>query len=519
MKRRNFLGSLGTAVSIPMLLQGLRLSATPRSPFFNPYSPADDRVLVLIQLNGGNDGLNMVFPIDQYDKLAKVRANLLLPQDRILKVNDLTGIHPSMTGLYELFQKSQAGIVQSVGYPNQNRSHFRSIDIWQTASPANQDWNTGWLGRYFQSLAPDYPNGYPGPAFPDPFAITIGSTVSQTCQGTVTNYSLTLSDPNVLVKLTESKGTDTPDTPYGLELDFLRSSILQSNAYATTITNAAKKGKNQVTYPSNNGLATQLKNIALLISGGLQTKVYIAQIGGFDTHANQVDATDKTRGSHANLLGQLSAAIAAFQSDLKLMGLEHRVLGITFSEFGRQIASNASVGTDHGTAAPLFVFGSCVKAPVLGANPQIADRLSPQEGVAMQADFRDVYGSILKDWFEVPEAHIKSLIRPDFTYLPILKNCSLATPTREVYFKDIAAKVFPNPFTDTATLSFECPGGWTRISLYDALGSELMVLAEERMAAGEQTISFQASHLAAGNYYLRIQGGDFGKTTLLVKAQ
>ncbi len=137
----------------------------------------------------------------------------------------------------------------------------------------------------------------------------------------------------------------------------------------------------------------------------------------------------------------------------------------------------------------------------------------------MQADFRDVYGSILKDWFEVPEAQIKSLIRPDFTYLPILKNCSLATPTREIYFKYIAAKVFRNPFADRATLSFECPGGWTRISLYDALGSELMVLAEERMAAGEQMLSFQAGHLAAGNYYLRIQGSDFAKTTLLVKAQ
>ncbi len=518
MKRRDFLKSTGAAVSIPLLLNGMRLSAMPRSPLFDSIDPASDRVLVLVQMNGGNDGLNMVFPIDQYDRLANVRSNLLLPQNAILKLKDTLGLHPSMGGLRTLYEEEQLSVVQSVGYPNQNRSHFRSTDIWLSSSPANEYWNTGWLGRYLETQAPGYPTGYPNESEPDPFAITMGSTVSETCQGVASNFSLTLSDPFALIKLTEGNGGETPDTPYGDELSFLRISIAQSNAYGESISGAAKKGKNLVTYPTGNNLANQLKNIALLISGGLKTKIYIANIGGFDTHATQVDSADKTKGVHATLLGQLSDAISSFQKDLKMLGLEQRVIGITFSEFGRQIGSNASVGTDHGTAAPLFVFGSCIQTKVLGNNPQIAEKLAPQEGVAMQIDFRDIYGSILKDWFHVPDQDIKTLIHPNFAYLPILKDCDLATPTREPYLSDLAnLKLFPNPFASEATLQFTSPGGRIRISLFDAIGSELEVLADQNFPSGTHELTVDGRKLASGNYYVRVQGKQFVKTGILIK--
>ena len=477
-------------------------------------APGSDKILVLVQLLGGNDGLQAVIPLDKYDNLVKARPNIILPQNKVLKVKDELGLHPGMTGLRSLYDDGRLGIVHSVGYPNQNRSHFRSTDIWSSGSPANVFWNTGWLGRYFETQAPGFPEGYPNAQNPDPFAITLSSTVSETCQGTISNYSLTLSDPFALVQLAEGSGGQTPDTPYGHELAFLRTAILQTNDYADSITAAAKKGKNLATYPANNALATQLKNIALLISGGLKTNVYIARLGGFDTHANQVDVLDTTRGVHANLLTGLSDAIAAFQNDLKLMKQEERVIGLTFSEFGRQIKSNNSAGTDHGTAAPLFVFGSCVKTPVLGKNPDIPDQLQPQEGVAMQFDFRDIYGSILMDWFGVAESAVKTLLHPNFVRLPIVKPCELATPTDDIVSGAIEAYNYPNPFFDQTTIAFDSPGGLLRISLYDALGSELMVLANEPFPAGPQEFTFNGHQLAAGNYYIRIQSSKARQTTL-----
>jgi uncharacterized protein (DUF1501 family) len=518
MKRRTFIKTAGSAASIPFFLNGVQLSAMGQSALFSGADPNSDKVLVIIQCSGGNDGLNMVIPVDQYDKLANLRANILIPQDKVLKIQDRFGLHPSMTGMRAMYDAGKLSIVQSAGYPNQNRSHFRSTDIWQSGSPANAYWDSGWAGRYLESVAPGYPEGYPSEGHPHPFAITMGTTVSETCQGTVSNMSLTLNDPFALAALTEGSGSDIPDTPYGDELNFLRTSILQTNAYAEEITASAKKGKNLAAYPANNALATQLKNIALLISGGLQTRVYVARIGGFDTHANQADAADKTRGAHANLLGALSAAIAAFQEDLRLHRLEERVLGLTFSEFGRQIKSNASAGTDHGTAAPLFVFGGCIQTHNIGSTPDIPAQPQNQEGVAMQTDFRDVYGSILQAWFGVKESDVRTMLYNGYTYLPIVKPCGVATPTKDRYLTDAIQFVnFPNPFADTTTLKFTAPGGRIRITLYDSIGSELGRVADQDFPGGEHQLLFDGARLAPGNYYLRFQGSNFVQTGRIVK--
>ncbi|MFN7119310.1 MAG: DUF1501 domain-containing protein [Saprospiraceae bacterium] len=417
MKRRNFIKSAGTAMSIPLFLKGMPLAAMPKSSIFNFMDPNSDRVLVIIQMNGGNDGLNMIIPRDQYSGIAAVRSNVMIPENKVLALTDKVGLHPVMPGIKALFEDARLNIVQAAGYPNQNRSHFRSTDIWTSGSPANEFWNTGWLGRYFEKDHADFPENYPNPAYPHPFAITMGSIVSQTCQGTASNFSMTLSDPFNLFPLTQGVGSETPDTPYGRELTFLRTSILQTNAYADSITEAANGGSNKVTYPANNRLAEQLKNVALLISGGLQTRVYVVSIGGFDTHANQVVGSDTATGDHATLLQQLSEAMAAFQNDLKQLNLEERVLGMTFSEFGRRIRSNESLGTDHGTAAPLLLFGTCVNPAITGDNPDITSDIDGNEGVPMQHDFRDVYGSILKDWFGVEETVVKDLLHPEFRYL------------------------------------------------------------------------------------------------------
>lgn len=507
----------GVAATVPMVLNGMKISASPMSPLFSGLDPYSDKVLVIIRLSGGYDGLNVVLPLNQYSNLSKLRTNILIPESKALKISTETGLHPAMTGFHQLFQDGKLSVVHSAGYPNQNRSHFRSTDIWQSASDANEYVNTGWVGRYFQDDHPLYPEGFPNGEFPDPFAITLGSTVSETCQGTVGNFSLTLTDPFNFGKLTEGKETLFPGTPYGQELSFLRTSISQTNQYADVITAASKKGKNQATYPTSN-LASQLKNVALLLSGGIKTRVYVANLGGFDTHANQVDASDTTRGTQRELLLILSEAIKAFQEDLRLMGLEERVLGLTFSEFGRQIKSNLSMGTDHGTAAPLFVFGSCVNKQIIGKNPEIPATVPDQTGVPMQIDFRDVYGSILQDWFGVSEAEIKDYLFANYTRLPIVKNCAIATDTEDLSFEATSVKVYPNPFRDISRISFRLNGSaWTRISVFDNIGSELKVLMSQQLGAGDHQVDFAGEYLPAGIYFCRIQVGREVQTLKMVK--
>lgn len=520
MKRRNFIKNASAVASLPIFVNGMKLSALSKSSLFDFVDPASDRVLVLIQMNGGNDGLNMVIPRDQYDGLAAVRNNIMIPEAKVLKLTNKVGVHPAMTGVKSLYDDGKLTVVQAAGYPNQNRSHFRSTDIWTSGSPATQFWNTGWMGRYFEEDDPAYPEGYPNAEHPHPFAITMGSIVSETCQGTAVNYSLTLENPFNLIPLTEGSGGPMTDTPYGRELSFLRTSIAQTNAYAETITAAANGGGNKATYPENNRLASQLKNIALLIGGGLQTKVYIANIGGFDTHANQVVGGDTTTGSHADLLQMLSEAITAFQNDLKLQGIEERVVGMTFSEFGRRIRSNESSGTDHGTAAPLLVFGSCVKTGVLGENPEISSDVDRDEGVPMQHDFRDVYGSILKDWFGASTSDVKTMLYPEFQYLPLLRDCNATTATEDLAFneKELQINNYPNPFSTITNITFQLPeDAWVRLSVFDALGSELQVLFNKRLNSGEHQVSFNGGHLANGVYFYRLQIGNQVKTKRMMK--
>lgn len=517
MKRRNFIKTAGVAATVPMVLNGMKISASPMSPLFSSIDPYSDKVLVIIRLSGGSDGLNVVLPLDQYSNLSKLRTNILIPETKALKITNETGLHPAMTGFQQLYKDGKLSVVHSVGYPNQNRSHFRSTDIWQSGSGSNDYVNTGWVGRYLQDDHPTYPDGYPNREFTDPFAITLGSTVSETCQGTVGNFSLTLTDPFNFGKLTQGKETLFPDTPYGQELTFLRTSISQTNKYADIITAASKKGKNLATYPTSN-LATQLKNVALLLSGGIKTRVFVANHGGFDTHANQVDSSDTTRGTQRELLVILSDAIKAFQEDLRLMAIEERVLGLTFSEFGRQIKSNFSLGTDHGTAAPLFVFGSCVNKQIVGKNPEIPATVPDQTGVPMQIDFRDVYGSILQDWFGVSQAEIKEYLFANYNRLPIVKNCALTTDTEDLTFEATSVKAYPNPFLDTSRISFRLNGSaWTRISVFDNIGSELTVLLSQQMPAGDHQVDFVGRDLPAGIYFCRIQVGREVQTVKMVK--
>jgi uncharacterized protein (DUF1501 family) len=516
MKRRQFLQT-GSLVSLPVFLGGMNVSAIANSALFGLLSKADDRIIVLIQLNGGNDGLNMVIPIDQYSGLSAVRPTLMLPETSVLKMIDKTGLHPAMTALHNMYNEGQVAVVQSVGYPNQNRSHFRSTDIWTSASDADEYITSGWVGRYLDQKYPGFPTAYPNSDCPDPFAITIGGIVSETCQGPSSNFSFTLTSQDSAKLVEETVAGPSDGSCYSQELDFIRSTIKQSNAYATNVLNAFKKGKNIATYPETN-LAGQLKLIANLISGGLGTKIYVANLGGFDTHSNQVQLGETNEGDHATLLQNLSSSIAAFAADLKALGIHERVVGMTFSEFGRQIKANNSLGTDHGTAAPLIVFGDCVQSGIYGNNPEITENIAPQEGVPMQYDFRSVYASMLIDWMGASESDVRNVLFTDFQKIPFIKDCSDTTAVGDDKSTSIKAQISPNPCSDNARLTFTNHGKNVKISVLNALGALLDVPVNNRsLTQEEHQITIAVSDYAPGSYFIRIAIDNNVRTLKFVK--
>lgn len=500
-----------------MLLGGIPVSAINDKSLFSLLNSDSDRVLVLIQLNGGNDGLNTIIPRDQYSGLAAVRENILIPESQLLSITDTVALHPAMMGLREVYDAGKLNIVQSVGYPDQNRSHFRSLDIWHTASEANEFLNTGWLGRYLDTVAPGYPTDYPNAEFPDPLAMTIGSVVTETCQGISGNFSLAVVDPENLSALATPVNNQLAAGCYGNRLGYLVNMIEQTNAYNEVIEMANSLGNNlSDKYPADNALATKLKTVAKLIAGGLRTKIYVVSLGGFDTHAGQAVEGDTTTGEHAVLLQTLGDAICAFQDDLQRLGLEERVVGMTYSEFGRRIRSNGSLGTDHGTASPLIVFGSCVNPIILGDNPEISPDVDNQEGVPMQYDFRSVYGSLLMDWMGTDEQTVRDLLFEDFQHLPILRNCTVSS-TDTALAEQLSLRIFPNPSTHQATIELTTGDEWVSISLFDAIGNRVRVIGERRMAAGTHRIPIELHHLPAGVYFCRVQTRVGQKTVRVVK--
>ena len=343
---------------------------------------------------------------------------------------------------------------------------------------------------------------------------------------------MAINDPFNLNPLATGGEDEVPDTPYGEELLFLRQVIEQTNAYADVITQAAENGNNMVDYPEDVALAQALKNVALLISGGLKTKVYVVSIGGFDTHANQVVNGDPLSGTHTNLLQSLSTAVSLFMDDLKALGLDKRVVAMTFSEFGRRIRSNSSLGTDHGDAAPLLVFGSCINPGVIGTNPVIPPDVNINSGVEMQYDFRDVYGSVLMDWFGVAKEEVKNLLYDGFTYIPILDVCENETfpkatipppvplvgnPNGRTTVLDMVA--YPNPFGARATVSFYSDGGEVDLSLLDAHGRTVRTLMKGQIADGYQEVVVNGALLPPGTYYLRLLNNGAQQTKRLVKVR
>ena len=425
MKRRTFF----KYTVLPALLSGFKLNALAGSPFMQNLlgSSTNGRVLVVIQLAGGNDGLNTVIPIEFYPAYKNARSNIAIDETKILKLNghDATGLNPSMGLMQQLFNEDKLAIIQAVSYPEPSFSHFKATDIWLTGEDSNQNLNIGWMGGYLNKLYPDFPNHFPNSITPHPLAIQIGSVVSSAFQGTAFPMAMAISNPDSFYNMLNENRIDAATSVSQEQIDYVRQVAEKTDAYSDVIKLAAKKITNQSNkYPAKgkNSLADQLQIVSRLIAGGLQTKIYMVSMGGFDTHANQTEAGDTSRGNHANLLQKISEAIDAFMDDLKLQNTEDRVVGMTFSEFGRRIKSNASGGTDHGVGAPVFVFGKPVNSGIIGTNPILPDSATDKDNITMQTDFRAVYSTLLKNWLGAKEQEMPDILINKFTTLPIIKN-------------------------------------------------------------------------------------------------
>lgn len=526
MKRRNFIKKSAISVALPSVLSGMSAKAFGLSGLMsqalNPYTETD-HVLVIVRLAGGNDGLNTVIPLDQYAALTSNRSNILIPQSAVLKLNGntATGLNPALPGVQALYNEGKIKIVQGVSYPNQSFSHFRATDIMMSASDSSTVLTSGWVGRYLSNEYPNFPTGFPNAQAPDPLGIQMDQ-ITLTFEGLSSLMGITISDPNNPYAFLNAGGVSVVTGNAGLELNYIQTVAFESDTYGQVVQKAYTAGSNSQTYPTT-GLGLELQRVARMIRGGLKTRVYMVQLGSFDTHYTQVDPTDHTKGAQADLLTQLNDGLLAFQRDLEKLGVADRVLTMTFSEFGRRILSNSSGGTDHGAAYPMFIMGTKLKGGVLGVNPTIPTVPDVNANIPMQYDFRSVYGTILHDWFCNSDADVKTVLLQNFQYLPIVaaNSCTTTTATREANQKSglNLISAYPNPFDFATTISFTTAGGQTTVQVFDTEGQIIAVPVDGYYDAGDYRVYFNGGYLPAGLYYIRLQNGATQQVKSLVKVQ
>ncbi len=419
--RRSFLRSAAlaspVAATIPAFLASTCAALCTDKPHagIQATQARDAEILVLLQLAGGNDGLNTIIPVAN-DDYFRARPQIGIPAAQALKLSATFGLHPALAGLQSLYDSGALGIVQAVGYPNPNRSHFRSTEIWVTASDSQKVERHGWIGRYFDQVC----------AGADPtVGVAMGRTMPQAFAARHPT-GISLENPNAFRSVDDDgppmeasagnrasrramnadvgesgasiqsagSGRLTVDDPRA----FLERTAIDARSSRDLIQRVAARVKNQAAYPAG-ALATNLKQVAQLIAGGLPTRVFYVSQGGYDTHTHQL-------GAHARLLGDLGAALHAFMADLKALGQLDRVTLLTFSEFGRRVAENQSGGTDHGAAAPVLILGGRIKPGFHGVAPSLAPRDLSNGDVRFQTDFRNVYAGLLEGWLHTPSAPI-----------------------------------------------------------------------------------------------------------------
>ena len=506
--RRSFLSTLGLGVLGSTLDFGnLSLQAMSTSPFLESIAnSATDRVIILVQLSGGNDGLNTIIPF-RNDVYYQKRPTIGIRQNESIQLSSEIGMHPRMAALNSLWDDNKMSIVHNVGYDSQNRSHSRSTDIWTSASDANTNLSTGWIGRMLATQFPNY--NLEAPAYP--LGVRIGGS-SSVFESEFGNLGVTFGGASQFARFLEQGGfydvNNIPNNHFGRALTKSRQVANDSFQYLEAIESAASDTENLVTYP-NSSFAESLSVVARMIRGGLKTRVFLVNKGGFDTHNSQGGVD----GPHARNLEDIAESIAAFYEDLESDNLANRALTMTFSEFGRTLDENGNKGTDHGSSAPVMLFGP-VKGGFLGEHASLTDLDNPgnpEEGdPVFGTDYRSIYDSILKDWFEISDSDIETIIGSEFESLDIIdQTITNSGNDPQLPSKTYLNQNYPNPFNPQTTISFGLTkAGSVQLEIFDIQGRRIEQLVNKTLNAGEHNAYFNANALPSGTYIYRLKVND-----------
>ena len=513
--RRSFIQALGLAGAGSMMLAGTNVSATAPSPLSVALSGSEnDNILVIIRLKGGNDGLNTVVPLYDYGTYSNLRPTIRHQENELLSLSPDFAIPNYMSALESVWGEGNMKIIHGVGYPDQNLSHFRSSDIWATADAINVE-PTGWWGRYFEDLYPDYLINPPEA----PPAVQIGSIGNLIFEGSGSNYAFSVANPDQLANIAQTGGlhdvVNLPECVYGDQLLFLRAQTNTTFTYAEVINDAYTSSSNEASYIQGT-LSDQLAIIARMIKGGLGTKVYMVSLNGFDTHADQVN---KQRTLHEDLAN----SIKHFYEDLASTGYDDKVLGMTISEFGRRPYENGSNGTDHGAASPTFLFGAGLNGNgFVGNHPEInASAWDNNNNLVPSTDFRDVYASVLTDWFCLDPSVVNTILLNDnYQTLNLGFNCQgLNTQNfaNVSHFSHVATYRDNRTFIEINMQN----SAHVEVKLINILGQEMVTLCNEILTPGNHIIDVKAranTRLAYGQYIYRINTlGQFYSKSILIK--
>ncbi len=502
MKRRKFIGITASTTAGLLLAPKVLKAKGDFSIIPNDriQSLEDDNITIIIELFGGNDGINTIVPADD-DEYYKLRKSIGLPKTIAIKVNDIY-MNPALTqnqkneGMKTMFEDGRLAIVEGIGYDSPTLSHFRSEDIWLSGINPKTNNNIklleGWLGRYFALKLPNFPIEIPE----HPLSIAIDGTIPLTFKSDKGHMGIALTDPDKFYQLgaglTPSEALFPGNDNYEKEFNFIHAIAKQSEVYSIAVKNAYELGKTKINgnLYSSSTLSQKMKLISSLIAGGLKTKVYFLKISNFDSHAQQ--ATADFTGQHYTLLNETAKAITEFMEDASVVGFSERVTGMTISEFGRRAYDNGSRGTDHGAASMQFIWGhdKYINGGYWNNRPKLTD-LDINGNLKYQTDYRVIYSEFLEKRLGATPADITAVFGESFLPLNILEK---RTSSVDDYLKpqlNEYVKVYPNPSTGNGLISFELhTPGIVNITIYNTHGREELIIQNNFLTSGIYEIPF-----------------------------
>ncbi|GAB5464972.1 MAG: DUF1501 domain-containing protein [Candidatus Kapaibacteriales bacterium] len=523
MNRRNFLQSSALAGSALALTKPAFGFGKPKYVKQETFDFMDnDNIMIIIELFGGNDGLNTIIPVDS-DIYYQMRPNVAIQKEEAIRwESSQLYFHPALVtdidtgGFLGMMDGGQLAIIENVGYENPTLSHFRSKEIWQSGIN-NKDpkvkLEEGWLGRFIASKLPEYPLVLPE----HPVCISMEGTVPLIFKSKKGHMGISVREPETFGSRSEGLKPNFQlfqgDDYYTKEFNFLYNVASQSEQYGSAVTQSYENGQNLGEY-SDTRLSRKFKDIARMISGGLKTKVYYVGLSNFDSHVQQM--SEPLNGQHPLLLNELARAVSEFMRDATLQGFAKRIAGMTTSEFGRRVQDNGSRGTDHGTASSMFVFGhfDYVNGATYGDIPDLSDL--NRGNLRHQYDFRMVYADFLEKWFGATDDEIDDLFQENMGTLNVLNaRIKSVEETALANANQNGLKIYPNPSSGNARISFKVTRPIdVKVSVYTETGHRVYTAYHGPAALGDMNLPIKLN--TSGKYIVEVKAGKTSITGLLI---